>query len=457
MKGVSILVIDDDESIASTVSSFLRAKGYHVEMALDGEEALAQVRTGRYPIILSDIYIDRVTGLRVLSEARSANPSAAVILMTARGSARTTMEAEMGGAFDYLAKPFEMKALLEIVERAQRAIAPREPEEPGEDLEAFGELIGFAPCMVEVYKKMARCARTDDTVLIAGETGSGKELVARCIHDQSARSARPFVAVDSGAVTGSLWESEIFGAVRGAFTGADRDRQGVVEAARGGTVFFDEIGEIPLEFQAKLLRFMQEKEYRPVGSPVAKKADVRIIAATNRVLESMVKEGKFREDLFYRLNVLRIDVPPLRERRSDIPFLVRRFLEQAASAAGKRIWLEPAALAALEQFDWPGNVRHLRNTIHRLVAFLPPGPISEEDVQRELSLPDQAAETSEETGALDELERKHILRVLEQAGGNKTRAAEILGIQRRTLYKKLARIEREQSGHTGVPGTHSGE
>lgn len=457
MKAVPILVIDDDESIASAVSSFLRAKGYQVEIALDGEEALAQVRTGRFPIILSDIYIDRVTGLRVLNEAKSASPSVAVILMTARGSARTTMEAEVGGAFDYLAKPFEMKSLLDVVERAQRAIAPREPEVPEEDLEAFGELIGFAPCMVEVYKKMARCARTDDTVLVAGETGSGKELVARSIHDQSARSAKPFVAVDSGAVTGSLWESEIFGALRGAFTGADRDRQGVVEAARGGTVFFDEIGEIPLEFQSKLLRFMQEKEYRPVGSPLPKKADVRIIAATNRNLESMVKDGKFREDLFYRLNVLRIDVPPLRERRSDIPFLVRRFMEQATSAAGKRIWLEPGALLALEQFDWPGNVRHLRNTIHRLVAFLPPGPISEGDVRRELSMPEQSVETDEETGALDELERRHILRVLEQAGGNKTRAAEILGIQRRTLYKKLARMAREQSGHAGVPGTYLGE
>ena len=457
MKPAPILVIDDDESIASTVSTFLRAKGYPVEIALDGEEALEQVRTGRFPIILSDIYIDRVTGLRVLNEAKSANPSAAVILMTARGSARTTMEAERGGAFDYLAKPFEMRALLEVVERAQRAAAPPEPAEPEEDLEGFGELIGFAPCMVEVYKRMARCARTDDTVLVVGETGVGKELVARAIHEQSARSSKPFAAVDSGAVTGSLWESEIFGALRGAFTGADRDRQGVVEAARGGTVFFDEIGEIPLEFQSKLLRFMQEKEYRPVGAPAARKADVRIIAATNRDLESMAKDGRFRADLFYRLNVLRIDVPPLRDRRSDIPFLVRRFMEQSAAEAGKRVWLEPNALGALEQFDWPGNVRHLRNTLHRLVAFSPPGPISEGDVRREWSWPGQSVETEEDAGALDDLERRHILRVLEQAGGNKTRAAEILGIQRRTLYKKLARMEREQSGHAGVPETLQGE
>lgn len=454
MKPVPVLVIDDDESIASTISAFLRAKGYKVEVALDGEEALDQVRSGRFPIVLSDIYIDRVTGLRVLSEAKSANPSAAVILMTARGSARTTMEAEIGGAFDYLAKPFEMKALLDVVERAQRATAPPEPEETAENLEGFGELIGFAPCMVEVYKKMARCARTEDTVLIMGETGCGKELVARSIHEQSARATKPFAAVDSGAVTGSLWESEIFGALRGAFTGADRDRQGVVEAARGGTVFFDEIGEIPLEFQSKLLRFIQEKEYRPVGSPVAKKADVRIITATNRNLEAMVKEGKFREDLFYRLNVLRIDVPPLRERRSDIPFLVRRFLEQANTAAGKQIWLEPGALEALEQFDWPGNVRHLRNTLHRIVAFSPPGPVTEGDVEKELSLPEELTEVDEDTGALDDLERKHILRVLEQAGGNKTRAAEILGIQRRTLYKKLARLDREHAGHGDVPETH---
>lgn len=444
-----ILVIDDDESITTTVSAFLRAKGYTVTVANDGEEALAQVATGRHAIVISDIYIDRVTGLEVLQAAKAGNPDTAVVLMTARGSVRTTIEAEMGGAYEYLAKPFDLRALLEVVERAQAAAAPPPREEAEEDLAQFGHIVGFAPAMVEVYKKIARSARTEETVLIVGETGVGKELVARAIHDHGSRAKRPFVAVDSGAVPGTLWESEIFGSVRGAFTGADRDRAGVVETARGGTVFFDEIGEIPLEFQAKLLRFLQEKEFRPLGSGSPKKADVRVLAATNRPLEAMVREGKFREDLFYRLNVLRIDVPPLRERRSDIAFLVKRFLE-----GQDRIWLTPDAAAALEQYSWPGNVRQLENTIRRLAALCPPGPVSAQDVAQALQTGPLEEEEPEGAQELGELERRQILRVLEQAGGNKTRAAEILGIQRRTLYKKLARMERGQSGHGDVPKGH---
>ena len=436
-----ILVIDDDEAITTTIAVFLKAKGYAVTVVNDGEEALEQARSGNYPVIVSDIYIDRVSGLDVLEQARRANPEAVVILMTARGSVRTTVKAEMGGAFEYLAKPFEMRDLLSTIERAESHALRIEAEAPAEDLEQFGNMVGFSPAMVAVYRNIARSAKSDDTVLIVGETGVGKELVAKAIHEHSARAHKPFVPVDSGAVPGTLWESEIFGAVRGAFTGADRDRPGVVETAKGGTVFFDEIGEVPLEFQSKLLRFLQEKEYRAVGSGSPRLADVRIIAATNRALEAMVRDGKFREDLFYRLNVLRVDVPALRERRSDIPFLVRRFLTNAATAARKRIWLEPDALDLLSQNPWPGNVRQLENTIQRLVALNSPGPVSAREVAAVVSEPDGHAD-GEESGALDELERRQILRVLEQTGGNKTRAAEILGIQRRTLYKKLARMER---------------
>jgi transcriptional regulator with PAS, ATPase and Fis domain len=280
-------------------------------------------------------------------------------------------------------------------------------------------------------------------VLIAGETGVGKELVARAIHDHSARAKGPFVPVDAGAVAASLWESEIFGSTRGAFTGADRDRPGVIESARGGTVFFDEIGEIPLETQPKLLRLLQEKEYRPLGSGVPRKADIRIIAATNRSLESMVRDRAFREDLFYRLNVLRIDIPPLRERRSDIPFLVKRFFSEATAAAQRRVWLEPGAERLLNDSAWPGNVRQLKGTIQRIVALSVPGPISEEALRPFLIQQTQDAAEDEPTGELNEMERRQILRVLQETGGNKTKAAEILGIQRRTLYKKLARIERE--------------
>ncbi|HWB84419.1 MAG TPA: sigma-54 dependent transcriptional regulator [Bryobacteraceae bacterium] len=439
-----ILVIDDEESITGTVASFLRAKGYDVIAINDGEDALDAVAEGTFGIIISDIYIDRVTGLDVLQRSRSGSKKSAVILMTARGSVRTTVEAEMGGAFDYLAKPFEMRNLLSVVERAEAYLSSDEPDavETAEP-EAFGNIVGFSPPMVEVYKRIARSAKSDETVLIVGETGVGKELVARAIHEHSARARAPFLPVDSGAVTGTLWESEIFGAIRGAYTGADRDRQGVVDSARGGSVFFDEIGEIPLDFQPKLLRFLQEREYRPLGSGVPKKADVRIIAATNRSLETMVRENRFREDLFYRLNILRIDVPPLRERRSDIPFLVKRFLSEATEAARKRLWLAPAAERLLNEYAWPGNVRQLRNTIQRAVALGSPGPVTEEAIRPYLA--DLLQEDDEEPASdLSEVERRQILRVLREAGGNKTKAAEMLGIQRRTLYKKLARMEREQ-------------
>jgi two-component system, NtrC family, response regulator AtoC len=445
MEKPSILVIDDEESITTNIAVFLRARGYEVTAVNDGEDALKAVHDGSFPIIISDIYIDRVTGLDVLEQAKQAGGNPAVILMTARGSVRTTVEAEVRGAFDYIAKPFEMRTLLAVIERAEAYLAkPDAPAEQDDESEAFGNIVGFSPQMVDVYKKIARSARSQDTVLIAGETGVGKELVARAIHDHSSRAKGPFVPVDAAAVAASLWESEIFGSTRGAFTGADRDRPGVVESARGGTVFFDEIGEIPLEAQPKLLRLLQEKEYRPLGSGVPRKADIRIIAATNRSLETMVRERTFREDLFYRLNVLRIDIPPLRERRSDIPYLVKRFFSEATAATQRRVWLEPGAERLLNDSDWPGNVRQLKGTIQRVVALSVPGPISDETLRLFLVRQTPDPEAEEPTGELNEMERRQILRVLQETDGNKTKAAEILGIQRRTLYKKLARLERER-------------
>ncbi|MBX9603651.1 MAG: sigma 54-interacting transcriptional regulator, partial [Bryobacteraceae bacterium] len=266
MSKPSILVIDDDTAITSTISSFLHAKGYAVTVANDSEEALERIAGNRYSLILSDIYIDRLTGIDILRVAREQDPEACVILMTARGSVSTTVDAESGGAFEYLAKPFDLKELLQVIERAGQSRNASEVNELVEDLQPYGGMIGFAPPMVEVYKRIARSAKSDETVLILGETGVGKELVAKAIHGNSARSKSPFVPVDSGAVAGSLWEAEVFGALKGSFTGADRDRPGIIEAARGGSVFFDEIGEIPLEFQPKLLRFLQEKEFRPIGS-----------------------------------------------------------------------------------------------------------------------------------------------------------------------------------------------
>ena len=438
----AILVIDDDTSITTTISNFLRAKGYSVTVANDSDDALEMIAGNRFPLILSDIYIDRLTGIDILRVARERDPAVCVILMTARGSVSTTVDAEVGGAFDYLAKPFDLKDLLLVIEKGSRSQDVPDEATSVEDLQQYGGMIGFAPSMVEVYKRIARSAKSDETVLILGESGVGKELVAKAIHDNSARSKSPFVAVDSGAVAGSLWEAEVFGALKGAYTGADRDRTGIIESARGGSVFFDEIGEIPHEFQAKLLRFLQEKEFRPVGAGAPRKADVRVMAATNRNLDQMVLTGNFREDLLYRLNVLRIEVPPLRDRRADIPFLVKRFLDDACANSDKRSWFEADASKLLAEFDWPGNVRQLQSLVRRLVAMESAGAISAVVVQRELEQ-NQRGESEEEITELDAVERQHIMKVLKQADGNKTKAAEILGIQRRTLYKKLARMESE--------------
>ena len=438
----AILVIDDDTSITTTISNFLRAKGYSVTVANDSDDALEMIAGNRFPLILSDIYIDRLTGIDILRVARERDPEVCVILMTARGSVSTTVDAEAGGAFDYLAKPFDLKDLLLVIEKGSRSRDVPDEATSVEDIQQYGGMIGFAPSMVEVYKRIARSAKSDETVLILGESGVGKELVAKAIHDNSARSKSPFVAVDSGAVAGSLWEAEVFGALKGAYTGADRDRAGIIESARGGSVFFDEIGEIPHEFQAKLLRFLQEKEFRPVGAGAPRKADVRVMAATNRNLDQMVLTGNFREDLLYRLNVLRIEVPPLRDRRADIPFLVKRFLDDACENSDKRSWFEADASKLLAEFDWPGNVRQLQSLVRRLVAMESAGAISAVVVQRELEQ-NQRGESEEEITELDAVERQHIMKVLKQADGNKTKAAEILGIQRRTLYKKLARMESE--------------
>lgn len=441
----AILVIDDDTSITTTISNFLRAKGYSVTVANDSDDALEMIAGNRFPLILSDIYIDRLTGIDILRVARERDPEVCVILMTARGSVSTTVDAEAGGAFDYLAKPFDLKDLLLVIEKGSRSRDVPDEATSVEDIQQYGGMIGFAPSMVEVYKRIARSAKSDETVLILGESGVGKELVAKAIHDNSARSKSPFVAVDSGAVAGSLWEAEVFGALKGAYTGADRDRAGIIESARGGSVFFDEIGEIPHEFQAKLLRFLQEKEFRPVGAGAPRKADVRVMAATNRNLDQMVLTGNFREDLLYRLNVLRIEVPPLRDRRADIPFLVKRFLDDACENSDKRSWFEADASKLLAEFDWPGNVRQLQSLVRRLVAMESAGAISAVVVQRELAQ-NQCGESEEEITELDAVERQHIMKVLKQADGNKTKAAEILGIQRRTLYKKLARMESETRG-----------
>ncbi len=458
-----ILLIDDDEAITIALGNFLESKGYPVTALNDGSEALQKVATAAFPIIVSDIYVDRVTGLDVLRAARAGNPRCAVVLMTARGSLGTAVEAETDGVFEYLAKPVALAQLLSVVERAVRAAGANRtaPEDAADgSVEMAEEMLGSSPAMIELYKNIAAAARSDSTTLILGETGAGKERVARAVHRYSRRASSPFVPVDCAAIAENLWESELFGAMKGAFTGADRDRPGVLRQGEGGTVLLDEIGEIPLSFQSKLLRLLEAREFRPVGAAVAVRANVRMLAATNRNLDDMVRQGAFREDLYHRLNVLRIHVPPLRERRSDIPQLARRFLKQANERQGKQVHLQEAAYAALESAPWPGNVRELANTMERIVAATRSPEASERDVRQAMGsrTPPRAGDAAESDDADAGLERRQVIEAIHLSGGNMTAAAARLGLHRRTLYKKLEKWssgsgEDSEPGHS-VPKAH---
>ncbi len=430
--------MEDDPAVRLTIVTGLEAVGYSVDAVGSTREALERLNEQSYPIVISDIYVDERTGLDVLEAAKRRDPNCAVILMTARGTMETVMAATRGGAFDYLAKPFDFDRIIETVQRAEASLsATREDEDTDiEDLPE-SEMIGSSPSMVEIYKVISRVAPTDASVLIEGESGTGKEMVARIIHRNSPRAAQPFVPVDCASIAPSLLESELFGALRGAYTGADRDRMGVFEAANHGTVFLDEIGDIELNFQLKLLRFLQEREVRPVGASKPRQVDVRVIAATNRDLQKMVDEGKFREDLWFRLNVVRIVLPPLCERRGDVPLLAHYFLKKYNERYRQNARLTESGLKALETYTWPGNVRQLQHLIERLSILAPGGRIDEQAVREGI----EAMEPREQAGeTLEETEKEQIRRVLAATGGNKSRAAKILGIERKTLYRKLERM-----------------
>jgi DNA-binding NtrC family response regulator len=396
------------------------------------------LRDDTYPIVITDIYLDERTGLDVLATARQKNPKCAVILMTARRTIETVMKATQGGAFDYIAKPFELDRMLDTVKRAEASITEHEEEKESEvDDLPQSEMIGSSARMIEIYKTISLVAPTNATVLIEGETGTGKEMIARMVHNNSSRAQQPFVPVDCGSIAPSLIESELFGALKGAYTGADRDRMGVFEAANNGTVFLDEIGDLELGFQLNLLRFLQEKEIRPLGSARGKKVDVRVIAATNRDLQKMVEEGKFREDLWYRLNVVRVLLPPLVERRGDVPLLAHYFLNRYNERYKQQAKLTESGLKVLENYSWPGNVRQLQHMLERLSILAPHGKIDEASVRDAIELTeprDSAGDTLADT------EADQIRRVLTATGGNKSRAAKILGIERKTLYRKLEKM-----------------
>jgi len=431
-----ILVVEDDSSVRSTITTFLELEGYTVEAVSSTVAAMQKLNGSAYPLVLSDIYIDDRTGLDVLNAAKQSNPACAVILMTARGTIETVMAATRGGAFDYLAKPFELDTLLETVRKAEASLEPEEDAEAEDDDLPSSEMIGSSAGMVDVYKTVSRVAPTDATVLIEGETGTGKEMIARMIHENSRRAAQAFVPVDCGAIPASLLESELFGALRGSYTGAEKDRVGVFEAAHRGTVFLDEIGDIDAGFQLKLLRFLQEKEVRPLGASKARPVDVRIVAATNRDMRKMVDEGKFREDLWFRLNVVPVELPPLRERRGDVPLLAKTFLRRYNERYGLMARLAESGLKALEEYTWPGNVRQLQHLMERLTILAPQGEIDDEAVRGAIrdGEPNDAGET------LADAEMEQIRRVMAACGNNKSRAAKVLGIERKTLYRKLERM-----------------
>ncbi len=432
-----LLVVEDDNSVRTTIVTFLEFEGYAVDAVASTREAIERLKQAAYPIVISDIYIDDRTGLDVLDAARKQDPKCSVILMTARGTMETVMAATRGGAFDYLAKPFDLDRMLETVKRAEASRGPQDDELESEELPET-EMIGSSSAMVEIYKTASRVAPTDATVVIEGETGTGKELVARMIHRHSMRAAHPFITVDCASIAPTLLESELFGAMRGAFTGAERDRVGVFEAAHRGTVFLDEIGDIDLNFQSRLLRFLQEREIRPVGASRSKPVDVRVIAATNRDIKKLVEDGKFREDLWFRLSVVPITLPPLRERRGDLPMLARFFVDKYNERYNRAVKLMDSGVKTMQEQLWPGNVRQLQHMLERLTILAPDERIDSESVHDAL----QSMESREQpTESLADAEAEQIKRVLAATGGNKSRASQILGIERKTLYRKLERMK----------------
>jgi DNA-binding NtrC family response regulator len=431
-----LLLVEDDPSVRSTLATFLELEGYPLDAVSSTGSAIEKLRGGAYGLVLTDIYIDDRTGIDVLNAAKSANPKCAVILMTGRGSMETVMAATKGGAFDYLAKPFELEALLAAVKKAEASLEAEAPEEEADDELPETEMVGSSAEMVEIYKTISRVAPTDATVLIEGETGTGKEMIARMIHNHSARASHAFVPVDCGAIPAALLEAELFGAMKGSYTGADRDRVGLFESANRGTVFLDEIGDIDAGFQLKILRFLQEKEIRPIGAQRSRPVDVRVVAATNRDVPKLVKEGKFREDLWFRLNVVPLRLPPLRERRGDIPLLSHFFLRKYNEKYGQNVRLTDSGLRALGDYTWPGNVRQLQHLIERLVILAPHGVIDDAFVRQSL----QDGESAAASETLADTEAEQIRKVMAAAGNNKSRAARILGIERKTLYRKLERM-----------------
>jgi DNA-binding NtrC family response regulator len=453
----NILVIDDDLETCNFLAEIFSEEGWQVASSQSAEAALAAAERQPFDLIVSDINLGgRMNGVQLLKEFKKTTPASEVILISGFGTLETAVEAVREGAFDYISKPFNVNA---VIATARRALKGRAAEEPAAVLlkeysEASG-IIGHSPPMIELYKEIALVAPSRSTVLITGESGVGKELVARAIHRNSPRAAAAFIAINCGAITESLLEAELFGHVKGSFTGAVADKRGMFEEAGGGTILLDEIGETSLALQVKLLRVLQENEIRRVGSPRSVSVNVRVVAATNRDLEREVKEGRFREDLFYRLSVVTLRVPPLRERTEDLPLLAAHALKQARLAGARATTISEEAMTVLHHYEWPGNVRELENTIEHAALYVRGSVITPEDLPEKIRRHAHSAESSNKLQSLygdlptlEELERRYLLHVLQAVGGSRTRAAEVLAIDRRTLYRMAERygINLKESG-----------
>jgi DNA-binding NtrC family response regulator len=442
-RNVKILVVDDDPDTRDLLSELLESEGYQVVAASGAQEALAAGKTASFEVILSDIRLGpELNGLDVLRAFKSIQPDSEVILITAFGSMETAIEAVKAGAFDYLSKPFKIDDVLTCVWRAlenRKLVRETRNLAPVDDVPApLSSLVGRSSAMLEVYKKIGMVSDSRATVLITGESGTGKELVARAIHANGPRAKQRFLAVNCGAFTESLLESELFGHVRGSFTGASVNKVGIFEDANGGTVFLDEVSEMSPALQVKLLRTLEAQEVRPVGSNQSVRIDVRMIAASNRNLADLVAEGKFREDLFYRLRVIEIDLPPLRTREEDIPLLVTHFLQKLAAVSGRTLTLAPEALSALIAYAWPGNVRELLNTLESVAALNRSGVITRQELPSKLFAGHDGRSADplfEGLPSLEEVSRRYLNYVLKVTRNNKAQAADILGISRSTLYR----------------------
>ena len=446
-----ILVVEDDDAMRELLVEELAEAGYTVFAAGGGRQGIERARAEPVDLVITDLRMPELDGFDLIRDIKAAPLSPHIVMITAFGSIETAIKAVKLGAYDYITKPFEMEELVLVADKAlgerklRREVARLQREV--ESKYKFANIVGKSQAMQEVLDLVARVAKTEASILVTGESGTGKELIARAIHYNSPRASKPFVAVNLAAVPAGLIESELFGHKKGAFTDAQSDRVGLFEEADGGSIFLDEIGELALELQAKLLRVLQEQELRPLGSTQTKKVDVRAIAATNRDLEEMMGQGTFREDLYYRLNVIDIVLPPLRARPDDIIPICEHLLERAAAKSDppRRLRIDSEAQRNLLGYRWPGNVRELQNVIERGVA------LCHDDVIRAGDLPQQVSEQKDSDYlatavarrlSIAELEREYIERVLEDESGNKTRTASRLGLDRKTLYRKLEEYAR---------------